>query len=346
MATQEERRKREREKRKKLEEKTGQPSQITPINRPRPKPRVTQVRPTGTPVSRNVDPATLTSEARAEIGREGRVREEMEKEKEGIAVEATRRRLQGDPTIEEERAALEEKGAFEVQVPQRSELDIERTGTLETAPGGASLVAAKRVAFDSSVLGILMKNELFGFKPNKDVEPLIQDPQTAREIVLQQIQIEEIKKGTSGAEKFGAIIEAIPAVGPKVGSYMGSLETPASNVNTVLKEIKEMRGTILKEYESIRSGLLKPLPGYDLILEHEETIFRLETRIQLLSLESAELIADADMLNLVESRILRAKETAFYAKEAAKMQITGEVGDGTIAAWMATELASINQEEV
>ena len=247
---------------------------------------------------------------------------------------------------------LEEKGFEEEKFPERVELDIERKGLEEKPIVGPSWAAVKNV-FANAVPKLRKENikrlriseeeydKIFG-RPG--VPALIQDPETARELVLQAIQRKESEVGTSESEEFGAIIESVKL--SKIAGWLGgSVEAPAENVKTVLSEIKDSRGRVLKDYEAVRAGLMDPYILYESIQNEEENLYKLEQRIHNLSLESAELIADADTLNLVESKILRAKRVMFYARKATAIAIRGEPTNAAIDAWLMSEMKAIGEEE-
>ena len=227
-------------------------------------------------------------------------------------------------------AFLEEAGFAEEKIPEKVELGMEREGILETAP----IFGPGSKAWE-----IAMKELL-----NVDVDklPLLQNPETAREFVLQEIQRKEIEVGTSGSENFGALVESLPLIGPKLGKYVGELlETPSANVDSVVTNIKDSRGRVLKSYEAVRAGLVDPYVAYQSILDEEEEMFRLEQRIKNLANESAELIADADKLNLIENKILRAKQVIFFAKQAAAIAVKGEPTNAAVETWLMNELEDL-----
>lgn len=221
---------------------------------------------------------------------------------------------------------LEEKGFFEEGIPQRQELDIERKGFLES-PGSLERLPILGATAKGGAKAI---TDFFGI--GEEELPLIRDPQTARELALQEIQKEVIKEGTSGSEEFGAVIEAIPFIGPLIGKYAGSLiEDPKGNVDTLLAEIdseRERSATLAEKIMTGKSG--DPFEAFAQIEEIEANIFRLEQRIHLLAQQSAVLIADADQINKIEERILRAKERVFQAKQAAAGGLIAPASDTNI----------------
>ena len=282
---------------------------------------------------------------------------QREQEQRKFEQEKDIRRLQAGGFIKtpEQKAGvtfLEDVEHEKEKLPERVELDIERKG-IEKLPvvGPAGTVVRNLVAPTTTTASDLINTQYAQRVKSrmeaegKDVSSFFfKNEGTVRELLLREIQIKEIEKGTSGSEKFGALIESAQLA--KFDKWLGgSIETPAENVNTVLKEIKDSRGRILKKYEAVRAGLLDPLIAYQSMLDEEEMLYKLEARIILLSLESAELIADADALNVVESKILRSKEVAFFSKEAAAQSLAGEPTDAKIEAWLASEIRALEEEE-
>ncbi len=204
---------------------------------------------------------------------------------------------------------LEQKQFAEEGIPQRQELDIARDFPGANIPVLGPILQA----------GFNVGTSIRGDLTDEQLQTLIQDPVTAREIALQQMQLEVIKEGTSASEKFGATIEAIPIIGPLIGKWAGdAIEDPASNVDTLLAEIdseRERSATLAEKIMTGKSG--DPFEAFAQIEDIESNIFKLEQRIRLLSLQSAVLIANADELNRIEEKILRAKERVFQAKQAA-----------------------------
>lgn len=270
---------------------------------------------------------------------------EMEADKRSLIARGLMKSPEEKAKEEAGQAFLEEVGFAEEKLPEAVELEEERKGVEKLPIIGPTIKAGRGVSGREENIFASYYNNVFHPK-EKVSQALLQNPETARELVLQEIQKKEAKKSTSGSEKFGAYIESIPLLGPLAGKWAGEmLETPSANVDTVLRNIKESRGRILKKYEAIRANLFDPVLGYQNILDEEENLYLLEQRIKNLAVESAILIADADKLNVIEGKILRAKEVAFFAKQAAAIQIRGEPTDASIEAWLASETKAIGEEE-
>lgn len=212
---------------------------------------------------------------------------------------------------------LEERGFFEEEQPVRRGLDIGRAEGLAGTIEGIPVLGA-----GAAVIGNILM-ELTGAKEEERV--LLEDPETRREFMLNEIQKQTIKEGLSAGEHFGSFIESIPIVGTLAAKYAsGLIEDPRTNVATVLREIDSERERASVLAENLRSGKIDPFTGFDVLQTMENNIFHLEQRIKLLANSSPQLRKDADAINKIEERILRAKERVFMAKAAAAQGIVAE----------------------
>lgn len=220
---------------------------------------------------------------------------------------------------EEAKKVLEEKGFFEEKQPERVELDIERRKGIEGAIEEAPIIGKSIGAITSILTNAARKGWLPVLKTKEEVETPLQTAETLREATLREIQKEELKRGISAGESFGALIESIPVLGSLANNYAsGLIEDPKGNVQTIISQIDSERERASVLAEKVMTGKFSnPMVAYDMIEEIENNIARLEARIKLLSQTSAQLRADADTINKIEEKILRARERVFIAKQAA-----------------------------
>jgi hypothetical protein len=211
--------------------------------------------------------------------------------------------------------ALEEKGFFETKEPERVQLDIEKrkgvVGFLEEELPilGGALATISAIDAETSRKRIA---QILGVKNKAITETLIQDPETAREITLQLIQQDVIDEGLNSSEKFGALIELIPIIGPSVNKYArGLISNPKANVDTLVANINDLgaEATNLGE-KGLKIGL-KNLFLLDQLNNKEDDIIRMEQRIKLLVETSSILREDPDQVNRIETSILDAKTRIF-----------------------------------
>jgi hypothetical protein len=248
--------------------------------------------------------------------------------------------VEGQPTTEEFIAAqpeaqgaqfLREQGFFEETRPNEVDLSPKGKMAVEKIPVvGPGIGTATRLLTDA--VGSAME-KVFGTQFNFDQkQALIQDPETARELAQQAIQQSVINEGTSGSEKFGAFVEAIPVLGPLVGKYAGDLiETPSENVDTILAEVSKIgnRATNMRE-KALTGKMGDPYIAFQQLNVMQDDLAALEQRIKLLSIESAALQANGDKLNLIQETILDAKQRVFDAKQSAAAGVTATPSDSSL----------------
>jgi len=159
----------------------------------------------------------------------------------------------------------------------------------------------------------------------------LQDPETAREFALQEIQKETIKDGLSGAEHTGALIEAITfGSAGRVPYVNGLLETPSANVQQLRKELASIDKQVANMRE--KSGTVKVDPHATIanLNTFEEQVFRIEQLIKLYSIESAVLISDANALNEIEGDIFNSKRLISDARLSAGFGTIQEPTDAQV----------------
>ncbi len=213
---------------------------------------------------------------------------------------------------------LEESGVLTEQQP-------ERVGLVSDQPESGTEAFLKGLPLIGNIATTIGQSSQALFGITKEQLPLLEDPETAKELALQEIQKEVIKQGLSSGERFGAIIEGIPVVGTLSQKYAsGLIEDPRGNIQTILTQIDSERERASVLAEQMRSAKIDPFVGLDQLETMEENIIRLEQRIQLLANSSAQLRASADEVNRIEEKILRAKERIFIARQAAAAGVIAE----------------------
>jgi len=235
----------------------------------------------------------------------------------------------------EEGAQILQEGGFDpLAQAERTQLDIDPKtgqGIPVIGPGQAAL---------QGVIGDFVRGSIFEGDAAK-MEPLIQDPETAREVALQAIQQDVINEGISAGEAFGALVESIPLVGSLANKYaQGLIENPKGNIQTITTQIASERERASVLAEKMLTGKMNPITGLAEIDNIEENIVGLEQRIVVLANTSAALRADADAINLIEEQILRAKERVIIARNAAAGGFAVTPSDASLV----LELEKINEK--
>ena len=208
---------------------------------------------------------------------------------------------------------------------------------IEKLPGGTAISATKGFLdigeAITTITGVPFESEWLGIEKGQEqkwVNTLIQNPETARELALQEIQKEVIEMGTTESEKFGALLEAFP-VGGGGAKWLGTIEDPHSNVNTIVTNIKAHGTMAMNMREKAFTGKMgDPYIAYDQVVTIQKDLAAMEMRVRLLIRESAELQAGSDEVNLIETEILDAKRRAFDAEQSAAAGIVAQASDSNI----------------
>jgi hypothetical protein len=208
----------------------------------------------------------------------------------------------------------EETGVFEDR-PERVELNPTEEELKQKPP------TYKRFLFGSPIKEA--SKIIFGKDEGEKIDDLIQNPETLRSTMLQEIQREELDKSLTSSQKLGGILE--PYLGDlkvfdvDIGGYVNQwVQMPQKDVNTIVEQIAELESSVSGMTDSASQGEIgNPAEVLRDIAEKERTLAIYEVRIKKLILESDELKANPEKVNLIEEKILSARETFFEAKQRA-----------------------------
>ena len=202
--------------------------------------------------------------------------------------------------------------------PTRQQLDREQGSFVENAPVIGPTIAAVASFLDLAKEG--------------DINPLLQNPEGVREAAIQKIQKKVLREGLTARERFGTFIEGIPIVGSLSQKYAsGLIEDPSTNVQTVVKEVKDIQTVAMNMREKARAGTMgDPYFAFQQMEDLEDDMARAEQRIKILADSSPQLQADADSLNQIETTILGAKMRIFDAKQSAAAGIVAQASDSNV----------------
>ena len=208
--------------------------------------------------------------------------------------------------IEEERARL-----LAEEIPVRRELDP-TISALEKVPVlGGTFGAIKDV-----IQGVVLKAITEGEYKEKFKKTLgVATPEELRTVAFTQIEKQEIERGLTASEQFGAIIEGIPIVGSLAQEYAGGLiETPSENAAEVVTNIRKEKRRLSNIETNVKLNYLPVAAAQIQITDIENNIQKLESRVKLLINNSPELKFNSDNVNTIETEILLAREKVFQAK--------------------------------
>lgn len=209
--------------------------------------------------------------------------------------------------IEDERQRL-----IDEETPQRRELDP-ATSALERVPVLGGTFGAIKDVLQNVVLKTVPEGAFKkAFKENLGVA----QPDELRTLALTEIERQEIEKGLTASEQFGALIEGIPVVGSLASKYAGGLiETPSDNAKQVKANILKERRRIANIETNVKLGYLPVSVAQEQIKDIEDNVQRLESRLKLLVNNSPELKFNSDLINTYETEILATREKALQAKQ-------------------------------
>lgn len=250
----------------------------------------------------------------SEGGRKARTREELIAE--GVV----------EPTPEEAKeilAPLEEAGVFE-ELPKKVELDPREEEKRQYIEGKEIVDVEGDIITKSPVVQrvkqLLSKNTDL---EEREINSLIQNPETQRQVMLSEIQREELNKVSTSSQKLGALLE--PYIGDlklfdvDIGGYANKFaRMPQQEVEEIVEQIKEVQGRISGMTDSVSQGEMgNPFVALRTIAEEEVKIYKYEARIKRLIIESEELRANPEKVNIIEEQILSAKIDIYEAKQRA-----------------------------
>ena len=215
------------------------------------------------------------------------------------------------------------------QAQQQANLEFQKQQIInEQTPARRELDPEIFEGEDIPVVGPLLTKvrKLLGLSPNsRSVLDLIKgveksgsfelQPEQLRTQALTEIERQEIERGLTANEEFGAFVEAIPLVGSLANRFAGGLiETPSENAREVKSNILKEKRRISNIETNVKMGYLPPSVADEQLTDIEHNVQRLESRMRLLISNSPELKFNSDYVNTVETEILSTREKALQAK--------------------------------
>lgn len=219
-----------------------------------------------------------------------------------------KQKLAGETQIIEE----EKQRIIDEETPERRELDPAQSFTEKTPVLGGTIGTIKD-RIQEIVLATVPEGEYKeAFKNSLGVAT----PEELRSLSLTQIEKEEIERGLSMSEKFGALVEGIPVFGSLASKWAGGLiETPSENAREVKSNVLKEKRRITNIETNVKLGYLPGSVAREQISDIEENVQRLESRLKLLISNSPELKFNSDLVNTYETELLATTEKIFQAKQ-------------------------------
>ncbi|KKL53291.1 hypothetical protein LCGC14_2276910 [marine sediment metagenome] len=249
---------------------------------------------------------TLLGLGREDIERiTGKATGEVIGAQEAAAQEQEQRRLGG---IEAERTRISEE-----ERPERRQLDP-ATSALERVPVLGGTFGVIKDTLQNIVLKTVPEGE---FKEAFKEALGAATPEELRTLALTQIEKQEIEKGLTASEQFGAFLEGTGLSRFSIFGLSVSdlVETPSGNVDEVIKKIRKEKKRIANIETNVKLGYLPIADAQAQIIDIENNIQEGESRLILLINNSPELKFNSDKINTIETEILLTREKVFQAKQ-------------------------------
>ena len=217
--------------------------------------------------------------------------------------------------IQEVGGTLEDIGVFD-KPPAVRQLESEASPLAKIPLIGSAIDPLSR-----AIASFLSGTKLKAFKKGDllDLDALIEDPQTKREIMLAEIQQEQLEKTATANEAIGAAAESLGlnklpfGIGEAVDKFT---KTPSGDVNTLRNRIKELDSLASGMSDAAAQGELgSPLEVSRQISDMDIEISKVEAQLKFLVTLSSVLQSDPEEVNNIEIEILKARETLFEAKQ-------------------------------
>jgi len=209
----------------------------------------------------------------------------------------------------------EETGVFE-----------ERRGKVELNPPNAEVAKAgllnQNKGFRYGALYPKVK-EVFGIENDDEFQGLMQNPETARQVMINEIQKEIINEERTISQKLGARLE--PFLGElkfwdvDIGGYVDKFfRMPKKEAESIVGQIEELTSSISGMTDAASQGEIgNPAEVLRELDKRDKELAVYEARIYRLILESPELQLNPETVNEIEEKIRDARDNIFEAKQRA-----------------------------
>lgn len=229
--------------------------------------------------------------------------------------------------------ALQESGILEQATPEFEEIGLTATGTKGVLDPSDIPLIGEAASVLNSVFAQGARKGLFGKNLKEQA-----DSQAAQifgdEALFNEAKKEVNKKvlaeGVSAAETFGAVVEAIPIVGGLASKYADKISTPSRTVRDLRTNINSLREAAEFQATQARTGNVPPEVAIGTILEMQGKVDELEAKIRILTQVSAQLRANPEEINLIETEIFRTKQKLFIAAQSAGAALVTEPNPNSV----------------
>ena len=143
---------------------------------------------------------------------------------------------------------------------------------------------------------------------NEEIQRMSSDPNIAA-LGLNELDLEVIRKGEASVSNFGEFIETTPIIPRKIKAWVAGVTAPSEKVNELKKNVGKASENIILWSDSAKNNPRFASRYIKLIEAEEQNILRLESRIKLISLQSPDLQANPEQINLNMAEITNVKTT-------------------------------------
>ena len=220
----------------------------------------------------------------------------------------------------------------EEEIAQRQEKGLEAAeaaGVFEARPEERELGLTEEEEEKYGPLGVegyFRRDIIFGRDREEgeaEIQAIIQNPESRRAKMMQEIQREVLNKASTGSQRLGAALE--PIVGDleflsiDIGAYADNLlRMPTQEVEEIVKQIKQVENDASGMTDSVAQGEIgNPYEALRELDDMDRDLARSEARIKRLILDSEELKANPEKVIIIQGVILAARKAIFEAKQRA-----------------------------
>ena len=211
----------------------------------------------------------------------------------------------------------EDVGVFEDR-PENVELDVTQE-ELEEFDDGAFLKAARKASPITGIIVDVLQGKL-GLDNPTEMRGLIQNPETRREIMLNELSEEYLNESRTASQRVGAALEPflgdLKVADVDIGKYVDKFaRMPKQEAEEIVEQLKIKTSIASGLTDAASQGEIgNPQEVLQDLDQYEKDITVAEARLKRLILESAELRANPEQVNIIEAELLDARETLSEAR--------------------------------
>lgn len=169
----------------------------------------------------------------------------------------------------------------------------------------------------------ILRQQTFGRIPKKYADELAakqaENPNLLRGLILTDIQKTQEERGIKLKDRWGAVIENIPAL-PYIGNvkrYIGNPNTPSDTVKDLQNQIADSQAYVISVRKSAAAGAMDSIEAYNLIEAQERQLTVAEQKIKIAIMNSEQLRTEPETIRAIETDILTTRQMMLSSKAVA-----------------------------